>query len=88
MHVKHRLVEWRKREGISQREAAKRARVSQAAWQSYEDDTSTACPGVNAALAIAEITKGEIPVTEWRELDLSKALRKARASSKRVSRSA
>lgn len=88
MHVKHRLVGWRQRKGLSQRAAAKLAGVSQAAWQSYEDDTSTSCPGVNAALSIQEITKGEIPVTEWRELDVAKAVRKARAASKRVARSA
>ena len=88
MHVKHQLVAWRQRENISQREAARRAKVSQAAWQSYEDDTSTACPGINAALAIQELTKGEVPVTEWRELDVAKAVRKARAAAKRVSRSA
>lgn len=86
--MKHRLVAWRRREGHTQREAARRAGVSQAAWQSYEDDTSTACPGVNAALAIQEITHGEIPVTEWRELDVAKAMRKVRAASKRVARSA
>jgi transcriptional regulator with XRE-family HTH domain len=86
MHVKHRLVEWRRKEGLSQREAARRARISQAAWQSYEDDTSTACPGVNAALAIEEITGGAVRVAEWRELDVSKAVRKARAASKRVPR--
>ncbi len=88
MHVKHRLVAWRQRENLSQRAAAKLAKVSQAAWQSYEDETSTACPGVNAALAIEEITKGEIPVSEWREMDLAKALRRTRAASKRVARSA
>ncbi len=88
MQVKHRLVAWRKKAGLSQREAAKLATVSQAAWQGYEDDTSTSCPGVNAALAIQEITGGEIPVTEWRELDVAKAMRKVRAASKRVARSA
>ncbi len=86
MHVKHRLVVWRRRKGLSQRGAARLAGVSQAAWQSYEDDTSTACPGVNAALAIQEITHGEIPVTEWRELDVAKAMRKVRAASKRVAK--
>jgi len=84
MHVKHRLVEWRKREGLSQRRAAALAGVSQAAWQSYEDAESNACPGVNAALAIEEITKGEIPVSEWREADAVKAKRKAIAAAKRV----
>lgn len=88
MHVKQRLVAWRIRQQLSQRAAAKLAKVSQAAWQSYEDDTSTACPGVNAALAIEEITGGEVQVAEWRALDVAKALRKVRAASKRVQRSA
>jgi DNA-binding XRE family transcriptional regulator len=88
MHVKHRLVAWRRREKLSQRSAARLAGVSQAAWQSYEDEGSSSCPGVNAALAIAELTKGEIPVTDWREADLAKAVRRARAASKRVPREA
>lgn len=88
MSVKNRLVEWRKAHGLSQREAAKKAGVSQAAWHSYEDDDSTACPGINAALAIAELTEGEIPVVDWREADIAKVRRKAVAAAKRVVRPA
>ncbi len=88
MHVKHRLVAWRIGQGLSQRKAAELAKISQAAWQSYEDDQSNACPGVNAALTIQEITGGQIPVTEWRALDVAKAVRKARSAAKRVPRSA
>ena len=84
MHVKHRLVEWRKGAGLSQREAAALAKVSQAAWQSYEDDTSVACPGVNAALAIERVTGGEIQVRDWSEADAVKAARRARSIEKRV----
>lgn len=60
--------------------------MSQAAWQSYEDEESTACPGINAALAIAELTNGEIPVVDWREADIAKVKRKAVAAAKRVVR--
>lgn len=91
MTVKSRLVAWRKSQGWSQREAAKRAGVSQAAWQSYENEDSTACPGINAALAIAELTKTtgqEIPVEAWREADIAKVKRKAIAAAKRVVREA
>lgn len=84
MHVKQRLVEWRKKRGLSQREAARLARVSQASWNAYEDDESTSCPGVNAALSIEEVTDGEVRVADWREADSVKAVRKARAASKRV----
>lgn len=86
MHVKHRLVEWRKRKELSQRDAAKLANVSQAAWQSYENDLSESCPGINAALVIAEITKGEIAVEDWRQLDVAKAIRRERTAAKRVKR--
>jgi DNA-binding XRE family transcriptional regulator len=86
MDVKHRLVEWRKGKGLSQREAARLAGVSQAAWQSYEDARATSCPGVNAALCIEEVTEGEICVDDWREADSAKAARKAVAASKRVQR--
>ncbi len=88
MHVKHRLVAWRLKRRLSQRAAARLARMSSAAWQTYEDDTSDSCPGVNAALTIEEITDGEVPVKAWRELDVSKARRRIRAASKRVRRSA
>ncbi len=86
MHVKQRLVAWRKRRGISQRAAARSAGLSHVAWQSYEDETSTSCPGINAASAIAEVTKGEIAVEDWREVDMAKAVRRARAMSKRAAR--
>lgn len=86
MHVKHLLVEWRKGQGLSQREAAEMAGVSQAAWFSYEDATSNSCPGINAALHIARITEGAVPVEAWREADVAKAERRARAASKRVRR--
>lgn len=88
MHVKHRLVAWRQRQSFTQRDAAKLAGMSQAAWQSYEDDTSPACPGVNAALAIERVTEGEIAVRDWAEADAVKAARRARAISKRVPRPA
>ena len=60
--------------------------MSQAAWQSYEDAESSSCPGINAALAIEDVTGGAIAVADWREADAAKAVRKARAASKRVSR--
>ena len=88
MHVKHRLIAWRKGRGLSQRDAARLAGVSQAAWNSYEDAESTSCPGINAALEIARITDGAVPVEEWREADSAKAVRRAVAASKRVSRPA
>lgn len=62
--------------------------MSSAAWQSYEDTSSTACPGVNNALAIAELTNDEIAVEDWREADVAKAKRKAIAAAKRVPREA
>jgi transcriptional regulator with XRE-family HTH domain len=87
MHdAKHRLVAWRKGQGLTQREAAALAGVSQAAWNGYEDSSSTSCPGINAALNIARITDGTVPVEAWREADVAKAVRKARAASKRVRR--
>lgn len=86
MHVKYRLVAWRKEQGLSQREAAAKACVSQAAWQSYEDAESTSCPGINAALNIEAVTGGAIAVSDWREADAAKAVRKARAAAKRVER--
>lgn len=86
MHVKHRLVAWRKSKGLSQRAAARLAGLSHVAWQSYEDDTIASCPGVNAALAIAKVTEEEIAVADWAEADTAKAMRRARAMSKRVPR--
>lgn len=77
-------MEWRKRKGLSQRAAAKLSGLSHVAWQSYEDDGSTSCPGINAALAIATVTDGEIAVEDWREADTAKAVRRARALAKRV----
>lgn len=84
MHVKQRLEDWRKKRELSQRAAAKLAGLSHVAWQSYEDTTSTSCPGINAALAIAAVTEGEIAVEDWREADTAKAVRRARAMAKRV----
>ncbi len=82
--MKQRLEDWRLRRKLSQRAAAKLAGLSHVAWQSYEDSTSTSCPGINAALAIATVTEGEIPVEAWREADTAKAVRRARAMAKRV----
>jgi DNA-binding XRE family transcriptional regulator len=88
MHVKQRLVQWRKERGLSQRDAARLAGVSQAAWNSYEDDNSSSCPGINAALEIARVTEGRIPVEDWRESDIARAVRRTRAAAKRVHRQA
>ena len=89
MHdAKHQLVSWRKEKGLTQREAAALAGVSQAAWNGYEDATSRSCPGINAALNIARITDGAIPVEAWREADVAKAVRRVRAAAKRVPRPA
>lgn len=86
MNVKQRLVAWRKGRGLSQRAAAKLAGISHVAWQSYEAEETASCPGINAALLIADVTGGEISVEDWREADVVKAIRRARAAAKRVPR--
>lgn len=76
MHVSKRLLHWRLSRGISQRDAAKLADVTQSAWQRYEDGKSR--PKQRAADAIERLTVGAIRSTEWAETDEEVALRRAR----------
>lgn len=55
------LKDWRKRHGITQAEAAKRAEVSQGTWCDWENELVE--PRIHHALKIQEITGGEVPLT-------------------------
>lgn len=83
MTAAEKLVKWRLENGLSQREAARLAEVSQPAWQSYE---SGAIPKTPAATAIARVTKGAVAVSDWVESEEVRAVRRARAKTRRVSR--
>lgn len=61
------LLHWRKKQGITQFDAAKLLRVSQAALSEYENGRKR--PGVLVALRIASVTAGEVPVEAWAEAD-------------------
>lgn len=56
------LLKWRKKENKSQRQCAEALGVSQAAWCGWERGGE---PGVTLAIAIAELTNNEVPVTAW-----------------------
>ena len=79
MHVSKRLLHWRLGRGISQRDAAKLADVTQSAWQRYEDGKSR--PKQRSADAIERLTEGSIRASEWAETDEEVAVRRARTRS-------
>jgi len=65
MRTNDRLRAWRLAEGLSQREAAAAADMSQPAWQSYEAGTSE--PKIGAAMRIERLTRGprQVKVSDW-----------------------
>lgn len=85
MTTGERLAKWRLDEGLSQREAAAKAGMSQAAWQSYE---SGGKPGVEAAVSIDTLTDGKIKVADWRDSKAEREARRSKAASRRVRRTA
>lgn len=76
-------MKWRHANGLTQREAARRAGLSQPAWQAYE---SGGLPKTPAALSIERLTDGAVSVTDWAESEEERAVRRARAASRRVPR--
>lgn len=86
MRTNEKLLRWRLGMKLSQREAAARANLSQPAWQSYE--AGRCRPNYDSAEKIQRVTKGRIKIAEWRETDEDRAVRRARAASRRVARAA
>lgn len=74
---------WRHERGLSQREAAKLAGLSQPAWQAYENG---GLPKTPAAVSIERITDGAVRVVDWTESEEVRAVRRARAKTRRVPR--
>lgn len=84
MRTNEKLLAWRLKNDLSQRDAARAAGMSQPAWQSYE--AGTAKPkGPNAA-KIRVLTKGHIKEAEWLESDEEHAVRQARKAARTVGR--
>lgn len=54
---------WRKKSGQTQEQAAKLLPVRQATWSDYENGRRT--PRTTAALDLAKITDGAVPVEQW-----------------------
>ncbi len=75
------LVRWRRENGMTQRAAAKLAGLSHATWHAYE---SGGLPRTPAAVAIERVTNGAVAVGDWVESEEDRAVRRARAASKRV----
>lgn len=57
------MANWRKDEGITQTEAAKRAEISQTAWCDLE--AGKKLPRIDTAIRIARVTRGAVPVEAW-----------------------
>jgi transcriptional regulator with XRE-family HTH domain len=83
MTAGEKLVRWRLANELSQREAAARVGLSQAAWQSYE---SGGHPRVRAATAIEKLTKGAVKVGDWADGEEERAVRMARKAARSVQR--
>lgn len=81
MTANEKLLAWRKKKGLTQREAAALTGVSQPAWQAYEN---SGIPKTPAATAIERVTDGFVSVNDWVESEETRAVRRARAASKRV----
>lgn len=81
MQAPEKLRRWRKARGLSQAEAATKAGLTKAAWQSYETGSS---PKASAVDAIQRVTDGEVALSDWIESDEAKLVRRARAAAARV----
>lgn len=81
MNAAQKLLEWRKGRNLSQREAAELAGLTKAAWQAYEAGAS---PKATAIDAIQKITDGAVSLSDWIESEETKAVRRAKASARRV----
>jgi transcriptional regulator with XRE-family HTH domain len=85
MNAGEKLLKWRHEQGLSQKQAAEKAGLSQPAWQAYE---SGGLPRTPAASTIERITDGAVKVSDWEESELKRAERRARSKAKRVPRRA
>jgi transcriptional regulator with XRE-family HTH domain len=81
------LLAWRLAGGLSQRQAAERADISQAAWCEYESGNGST-PKVDQAIRIAALTKGHVAVEDWATPTLVRAERKRRVQERRDKSSA
>lgn len=81
MTAGQKLLAWRKKLGLSQREAAARAGLTKAAWQSYEAGSSPKAPAIGS---IQRVTDGEVSLSDWAETEEQKVVRRARANAHRV----
>lgn len=70
------MKEWRKREGLTQAEAAARVGFSQASWSDWENDRKV--PRVEQALQLDDRTGGEVPVAAWRKAGLDASENRSR----------
>jgi transcriptional regulator with XRE-family HTH domain len=61
------LKAWRVLNGLSQVSAAAKARVSQAAWNQWENGKKQ--PDVNNAVRIARLTEGAVAVEDWTDVE-------------------
>ena len=67
------LIAWRKRRKLSQRDAAELVGVSQPSWQAYE---AGGVPRTTVASTIERVTDGAVLVADWSEREaLQSALR-------------
>lgn len=64
MTVGQKLEKWRRAQGLNQRQAAARAKVSQAAWQAVEADRCKRL-GLDVARKIAASTGGAITLDDF-----------------------
>ncbi len=83
MRVHEKLLAWRLAEGLSQREAAERADISQSAWCEYESGEGSA-PKVDQAIRITNLTCGHVTVEDWATTPAEREERKRRVKERRV----
>lgn len=65
MRAGERLRAWREEQGWTQGEVARRIEVDQAAVSKWE--RGVVSPGLKAAIGIAKISRGRVPVGAWTE---------------------
>lgn len=81
MDVGTKLVEWRRKNGITQRAAAKLLGVEQPTWHGYENGKT---PSARKLSRLIEITGGAVSAADFAESDEDLALAKTRRKTRTV----
>lgn len=81
MNAGQKLLAWRKRAGLTQRQAAKLACVSQPTWLEYENGRA---PETKRMARIIELTEGAVTLADYAESEEDIAKRKAQREARTV----